>query len=470
MTATVITTPQPIELEELPGPDTTKVPIDQPSSEVPDALNWTPLRKWTVTAALSASGFNRILVSTIMAPALPTIGRDLHLTNVQTTAAMGAFVLATAVSPLIAGPMSETLGRAPVLHTTNILFFVFNLVCGFAHNGASLIAFRLIAGFWAGAIYPLSSAVMGDLWPPERRGFTLAIYLFVPLLGAAVGPIIGGFVNQYSTWRWIFWSTSAVQAITVITCLIWFDETNKAVLAKQTTAPRGLKRFRLPLPLLRQAIVLPYKQLLFHRSVQLQAALSGFGYGILYLVLSTFSSLFTSQYGETTAISGLHYIALCLGEIIGSQVGGPLMDALARRAKKMRKSDGFEPEHHLPILLPGTACAVVGFLLYGWAADRRVPWQVVDLGVLILSLGLQMTGQGLQAYNMDSYPESRASTSAAVQVFRSLGAFALPLAGPKMYKTLGYGWANTMLAGIYFVGYAYAGGFLWKKGAALRPV
>ena len=146
------------------------------------------------------------------------------------------------------------------------------------------------------------------------------------------------------------------------------------------------------------------------------------------------------------------------------------MDIGARLAKRRRKSDRFEPEYHLPVIFPGVILAAIGFLLYGWAADKRVSWAVVDLGGLFLSLGLQMTGQGLQAYNMDTFPDSRASTTAAVQVFRSLGAFALPLAGPKMYKTLGYGWANTLLAGVYVSGNILAGGFLWKRGAALRVV
>ena len=62
-----------------------------------DPLSWPVSRKWVVTAALSATSLNRILVSTTMAPALPTtIGHDLNLTSLQTTAALSAFVLATA--------------------------------------------------------------------------------------------------------------------------------------------------------------------------------------------------------------------------------------------------------------------------------------------------------------------------------------------------------------------------------------
>jgi multidrug resistance protein len=418
-----------------------------------------------------------------MAPALPSIQYELNLTSVGVTTALGAFILATAFSPLLAGPLSEIYGRSIVLHITNIWFLLFNIACGFVKTGNGLIICRLLAGFGAGAIYSLGSGVMGDIWPPERRGRTLAIYMLIPLLGAAVGPIVGGFVEEHTTWRWIFWSTSIAQAVTVSICLVWFKETHLPTLRRRQQQQQlqlqqhnqGSERytFRLRFPSIprdisMKSIRLPLQQLLTHRSVQFQAGLACLGYGITYLVLSTYSSLFTENYNESISISGLHYISPAVGEILGSQLGGRLMEIFARKATQSAKSDKFEPEFHLPVIVPGTICAACGFMLYGWAAERKVHWAVVDLGAMVLSMGLQMTGQGLTAYNMDTYPDSRASTTAAVQVFRSLGAFALPLAGPKMYLVLGYGWANTLLGLIYLTGHLAAALYLWKWGASLR--
>jgi MFS family permease len=434
-----------------------------------DPLNWSVSRRWIVTAALSASGFNRIIVSTIMAPALPSIQTELGLTSLGATAALGAFILATAFSPLLAGPLSEIYGRSIILHSTNIWFLAFNIASGFVRTGPSLIVCRLFAGFGAGAIYSLGSGVMGDMWPPERRGRTLAIYMLIPLLGAAVGPIVGGYVEQYTTWRWIFWSTSIAQAMTVVICFIWFRETHlPTIRARQENKGNPFRLPSIPRHTFAKSIRLPLNQLFTHRSVQFQAVLSGLGYGITYLVLSTYSSLFTGNYHQSISKSGLHYIGPMLGEIIGSQIGGRLMELFARKAKRVQKTDRFEPEFHLPVIVPGAISALCGFCLYGWAAQRLVHWIVVDVGAMILSAGLQMTGQGLQAYNMDTYPESRASTTAAVQMFRSLGAFALPLAGPKMYAQLGYGWANTLLGSVYLGGHLGATMYLWKCGAALR--
>lgn len=145
--------------------------------------------KWTVTDVLSATGFNRIMVSTIMAPAINTIAMELNMNTTESMMALSIYLLATAFGPLFIGPLSEVYGRAPVLHASNIWFLIWNLLCGFAKTKGTLIAARLLAGLGASAVYALAGGVLGDVWRPEQRGKSLGIYLLIPLLGAAVGMV-----------------------------------------------------------------------------------------------------------------------------------------------------------------------------------------------------------------------------------------------------------------------------------------
>lgn len=455
--------PQPSAAELPPVPS----PLEDDSI---DPRNWPVVQKWVVTAALSATGFNRIMVSTIMAPPLPVIARDLSLTDTEAVMTLSIYVLATAFSPIVIGPLSETFGRAPLMHISNMWFLGFNLLCGFAPNGASLMAGRFLAGLGAGAIYPLAAGVLGDLWREEQRGKSLSAYILFPLLGAGIGPIIGGFVEQYASWRWIFWSTSAFQAIAIVICVVCCRETHLPTLRKRQHGSRSKLSDLFAATMRRQILAdfaTPIKMLLTHPSIQIQAILAALSYGLLYLVLSTFSALFTDQYNQSIAISGLHYIAPCLGEIFGSQVGGRLMDFVSRRLKRRLRAEAFDPAFHLPIIAPSTVLAGGALLLYGWTAAKRAPWVAVDIGAFLLMAAMSAVSQALQAYNMDTFPNIRASTVAAVQIFRSLGAFALPLAGPAMYSKLGYGWANMILAGIFMAGNLSAVGFLWTKGTSL---
>lgn len=385
-------------------------------------LDWPTARKWRVTDILSATGFNRIMVSTIMAPALSTIAQELDMNSTESAMSLSIYLLATAFGPLFIGPLSELYGRQVILHASNIWFLVWNLVCGFAHTKGTLIAARFLAGFGASAIYALAGGVLGDIWRPEQRGRSLGTYLLIPLLGAAVGkspltncialcksqlicntgPIIGGFITARTTWRWMFWATSIFQTVMIAVSFFSFHESYGALLLRRRadnlrrrtgntqyyTAAERLDGNRSAIEILWKALTRPLRLLFFHPIIQVSATLSGLNYGIMYITLSTFSDLWTSQYHESIEISGLHYIACASGELVASQIGGPLMDFLYNR----QKNDNPSPESRLRLMYPGILAAWLGVLLYGWAADYRLFWLVVDIGVVIMMFGMQLGG------------------------------------------------------------------------------
>lgn len=416
-----------------------------------------------------------------MAPATNTIAIDLNMTNIESVMALSVYLLATAFGPLIIGPLSEIYGRKPIVHITNVWFLIWNLIGGFANSKGLLIASRLLAGFGASAVYALGYGVLGDLWSREQRGRSLGLYLLVPLLGAAVGPIVGGFITEGTTWRWMFWSTSILQAILAVASIPIVLETYAPLLlsrrAERLRQNTGDSRYyaevetreegRSAVWKLRNSLSRPFRLLMFHPIVQIQTILGGINYGLLYFALSSFSSLFVSAYGNSISISGLHYIALCLGEIAGAQLCGPLMDFTYRKLKA-RAGGNASPELRIPLMVPGAILTPIGLLIYGWAAQYHVFWLVVDIGAAILSLGMQVFDTTLQAYVMDSYPEHVSSASAATQFLRSLTAFAFPLFAPKMYETLGYGWGNSLLAFLSIgIGLPLTG-LLWRYGAKIR--
>ncbi|KEF58931.1 uncharacterized protein A1O9_03774 [Exophiala aquamarina CBS 119918] len=456
------------------------VAFDEPHDHL-NPKDWPTIRKWVATGVLSVTGFNRIMVSTIMAPALSTIAVELDMNATTSVMSLSVYLLATAFGPLLIGPLSEIYGRKPVLHATNTWFLVWNLVCGFATSKSVLIAARLLAGLGASAIYTLGGGVLGDVWRPEERGRSLGLYQLIPLLGAAVGPILGGFIASSTTWRWMFWSTSIFQLVATVLSFFIFHETYAHAILKQKASrlrrSTGDARYHAAVEKLlenrplswmwRKSLSRPLRLLMFHSIVQIQAVVCGFAYGITYLVISSYADMWTARYAESTSRAGLHYLAMCLGEILGSQLGGPAMDLVFHKLKMRHRGSG-APELHLPLMVPGSLITVTGFLLYGWTAQTRSFWVVVDLGALLLSLGNSMTGQVMQAYVIDSYPDHTSSALAASQLVRSLTAFGFPLFAPHLYAALGYGWGNSLLALISAVIGFPAPLVLWVFGARLR--
>ncbi|KAH7410611.1 major facilitator superfamily domain-containing protein [Cadophora sp. MPI-SDFR-AT-0126] len=445
-------------------------------------LDWSTGRKWAVTDVLSATSFNRIMVSTIMAPALSTIAKDLDMTPAESAMALSIYLLATAFGPLLIGPMSEVYGREIVLHASSLWFLIWNIACGFANSKELLIGARFLAGFGASSIYALAGGVLSDVWRPEQRGRSLSIYLLIPLLGACVGPIIGGFMAERTTWRWMFWATSIFQAVMMIATVTTFKETYGPLilhrraekLRRETghqryhTEHEDLERDKTLLSTLGRAFSRPLRLLAFHPVIQITAVLEGFNYGLLYIVLSTFSTLWISHYGQSVEISGLHYIAISLGEVAGSQICGFFVDFFYRQ-RRARNPTGVEtPESRLPIMVPGIIVGYLFLLFYGWTAENRVYWIAVDVAILISLMGIQCVSMISTAYIIDSYSGHTSSAMAATRFIESMCAFLFPLFSPRMYEVLGYGWANTTLCFIgLIIGLPYPW-VLWKYGAKLR--
>jgi MFS family permease len=207
---------------------------------------------------------------------------------------------------------------------------------------------------------------------------------------------------------------------------------------------------------------------MFHPIIQIASLISAFQYGVLYIVLSSFADLWTKQYGYSVELSGLHYIALAGGEALGTQLGGPLIDLFYRRLQSQHPDSAINPESRIPFIFPVTVIASLGLLIYGWTAQFRIHWAVVDLGIVIWAFGGQIEGMPMSAYVMDAYSEHTSSAMAASQFLRSLTAFLFPLFAPLMYERLGYGWGNTCIMFVgCFLGILGPLG-LWKWGVRLR--
>jgi hypothetical protein len=222
------------------------------------------------------------------------------------------------------------------------------------------------------------------------------------------------------------------------------------------------------LSILSKALTRPLRLLFFHPIIIIASVNLAFNYGVLYIVLTSFAQLWTDYYHVSVEMSGLHYLAVALGESAGAQVGAPMIDHFYRR-KQAQHSDGdLAPEYRLPIIFPGALLAPVGLFIYGWTAEYRVHWIAVDIGVFIAMFGSQISGMAWQAYIMDAYADHTSSARAATQFLASLTAFLFPLFVPAMYRATGYGWGNTAMAFASLVLAVPGPIALWYYGSRLR--
>jgi hypothetical protein len=280
----------------------------------------------------------------------------------------------------------------------------------------------------------------------------------------------------------MFWSTSIFQAVMIAVSFTVFRETYAPVILarrarrwrKTTGDPRYYTEYerlsanKSVLSVLSSALTRPLRLLFFHPIIIIASVNLAFDYGILYIILTSFAQLWTDYYHVSVEMSGLHYIAVALGELIGAQVGAPMIDRYYRWKKAQHPDGDLAPEYRLPVIFPGALLAPVGLFIYGWTAEHRLHWAAVDTGVFIAMFGAQMSGMAWQAYIMDAYADHTSSARAATQFSASLTAFLFPLFVPGMYRAMGYGWGNTAMAFASLILAVPGPVALWYYGARLR--
>ncbi|KAF7871653.1 hypothetical protein EAF04_003760 [Stromatinia cepivora] len=473
------------EKSNLPSSDASSdrvVKWDKPT-DPENPKDWPMTRKWAATTVVSAFAFISPVASSMVAPALEDIGRDLNVHSSAVRALMlSIFLLAYALGPLVVGPLSELYGRVPVLQLSNLFFLIFNLACGFAQTGPQMIVCRFFAGLGGSAPLSIGGGVLADCWHAEQRGRAIAIYSLAPLLGPAVGPIAGAFITGNTTWRWIFWASSLLCLAIQLIGLLFLQETYAPILlekkAKNLRKETGDDSWYVDVPKVtavnwwsnvRVSIARPFIMLATQPIIIVIAIYMAYLYGLTYLVLSSFPGLFTNPayYNMSTEMGGLNYIALGLGYLMGAEMTARINDFTYNRLKRRNNNVGI-PEFRAPVMIPCSILLPIGFFWYGWTAETHQHWILPDIGAFFIAMGTVSGIQTMQSYVVDAYTRYAASGMAAVLVLRSLAGFGFPLFAPAMYNALGYSWGNSLLAFVAIALGVPAPYLLWKYGEALR--
>ena len=159
------------------------------------------------------------LDQTVVGTALPRIVLDLHGFEHYVWVTTG-YLLATAASMPIWGKLSDAYGRKRFYALGMGLFVVGSALCGQAHSMTALIAFRSLQGLGAGAMMPISQAIIGDVFPPAQRAKFMGILMSVFGLAMIAGPLLGGWITDNFSWRWVFYVNLPVGIIAIVFCLV----------------------------------------------------------------------------------------------------------------------------------------------------------------------------------------------------------------------------------------------------------
>lgn len=210
--------------------------------------------------------------------------------------------------------------------------------------------------------------------------------------------MIGGFVASAKGWRWTFWVLAIVAGGIQIISFVLMRETHPKVILDQkaarlrTTSGNPAFRSRLartttPAQVLLQVLIRP-TALLFRSPILLLMSLYvGFIFGVMYLLFSTFDSVFQVQYGFSIAISGLVYLGLGLSAATGIVFFAVFNQRIQAAYMKKNGVTTVKPEHRLVLVIWFSPCVPAGLFIYGWATYYKVHWFVPILGTVLIGYG-----------------------------------------------------------------------------------
>ncbi|UQZ34711.1 MFS transporter [Paenibacillus sp. PK3_47] len=159
-------------------------------------------RRLILTGVLLAT-FLAAIEGTVTGPAGPAIVGDFQ--GIQWLSwIFTAYLLAMAVATPIFGKLSDLIGRKPVFIGGAVVFLLGSLLCGVSGSMEQLIIFRGIQGIGAGALIPMTFTIIGDIYSIKERAKTQGLLSSVWGISSLVGPLLGGYVVDYLSWRWVF--------------------------------------------------------------------------------------------------------------------------------------------------------------------------------------------------------------------------------------------------------------------------
>jgi MFS family permease len=304
-----------------------------------------------------------------------------------------------------------------------------------------------------------------DIWEPSERSVPLALFSGANFFGPAIAPIIGGFICQNTTWRWVFRLVTIVSGIDLLLVILFMPETYPPKLLadklkrKGIIVPKKSISRELQIGLLR-----PWKMLIREPILCTVSLYVAFVYGILFLDFTAYPIVFGQVRGWSIGVSGLAFLGIAAGIAISTAMS-PYFNTIYKRY--VEKLGGPLPEARLPPLIVAAWFIPLSLFWFAWTASPSHHWIVPIIAGAPFGFGFVTLFLVFTAYTVDCYGKYAASALGVQAVIRSTFGAVFPLFSDQLYAAMGTPWATTLL-GFLALAMAPLPWLFYRYGPALR--
>ena len=158
-----------------------------------------------ITVCVILATLMQALDTTIANVALPYMQGSVSASQDQINWVLTSYIVAAAIMTPPTGFLAGRFGRKRLFLVSIAGFTVASMLCGMAQSLVQIVLFRILQGMFGAALVPLSQSVLIDIYPKERQGFAMAILGVAVMVGPILGPVLGGWLTENYTWRWVFY-------------------------------------------------------------------------------------------------------------------------------------------------------------------------------------------------------------------------------------------------------------------------
>jgi multidrug resistance protein len=194
---------------------------------------------------------HRTCTSSIYTSTYAQLTVEFQCSQIVATLGLSLFVMGLGCGPMFLSPLSEFYGRRPIYLVSFSFFLIWLIPSAVAQNIQTMLIVRFFDGLAGSAFLSVSGGTVGDLFSRDHLQAPMMIFTAAPFIGPSVGPLIGGFINQYTAWRWTFYVLIIWSAAMLGGIILFVPETYHPVLlrnkARKLRKETGEVRWKAPL-------------------------------------------------------------------------------------------------------------------------------------------------------------------------------------------------------------------------------
>lgn len=386
-------------------------------------------RKWLINLILSCGSLCATCTSAIYTQTYAQLESEFHVSRIVCTLGLSLYVMGLGVGPMFLAPLSEFYGRRPIYLASFSMFLIWLIPCAVAKNIQTMLIARFLNGLAGSAFLSVAGGTVGDLFDKSELSLPMVVFTASPFIGPQIGPVVGGFINQYADWRWTFYIMIIWAGVELVMIFVFVPETYHPVLLKrkaiQLRKETNEQQWYAPIEVMDKSVattvlwscIRPFQLLALEPMCLFLCLISSVLLGILYLFFGAFPLIFENNHGFTQSQTGLTFIGLFIGMIVGI-----MCDSLWKRNydRLVRNNDGVsEPEFRLPPCIVGGVIVPIALIGFAFTTYPQVHWIAPIIFSVFFALGTVFSFAGIFTNLVETYPLYAASALAANSFARS---------------------------------------------------